>query len=120
KPTGDTSAYTYFTYRRPLGATMLRIILIGAGGGGGSGFTRTAGNPGGGGGGGGPGAIASALFCWHHLPDVLYMGLTRAVPGGTSGAGGSGQECWVMVEPGHGPAGFGYKNGALMLRANCG
>jgi hypothetical protein len=56
------------TWVKPRGASMIRIMLIGAGGGGGNGSSTA------GGGGGGSGAVTSWIGPAIFIPDILYVG----------------------------------------------
>lgn len=73
-------------WKKPRGATMVHIFLIGAGGGGGGGSSQAAGTNKGGGGAGGSGAWTTMIVPALHLPDKLYV---IAGAGGSGGAGGA-------------------------------
>lgn len=69
---GAGDPYVWYTWNKPRGASMVRILIIGAGGGGSNGSTSV------GGGGGGSGAIGSWIGPAIFIPDSLQI----AVAGG--------------------------------------
>jgi hypothetical protein len=82
----DNTQYIFQSgyWTKPLGITMVNILLVGAGGGGGGGFTGIAGSNRGGGGGGGGGGTSRLTIPAIFLPDTLKITI------GSGGAGSTG------------------------------
>lgn len=89
------------TWRKPIGVSMLCMLLIGGGGGGGGGFTGIAGSARGGGGAGGSSSITRVLVPAIYLPDTLYIQVGAGGQGVGSGGGtaGSGVRSYVCIAP---------------------
>jgi hypothetical protein len=76
-------ATTTQTWTKPSGASMVRVVCIGAGGGGGSGRRNLAGGTVGGGSGGGGGAVSELTF------QASFLSATTTVTVGSGGTGGA-------------------------------
>lgn len=109
-PTPQTANYQEFyggsngnirSWNKPRGASMVRIMLLGAGGGGANGTSTT------GGGGGGSGAVTSWIGPAIFIPDILNI---RVGSGGV--ANSSGDPCYIYYRASNGDN--------LLLRANGG
>ncbi len=87
---------------KPRGASMVRMLLIGAGGGGANGST------GAGGAGGGSGAVTQWIGPAIFIPDILRVSIGA---GGASNAGGTNTQIFYQVKNG---------NGYVLLTANAG
>jgi hypothetical protein len=98
---GTVSGNTIRTWVKPRGASMVRIMLIGAGGSGGQGTSSN------GGGGGGSGAITSWIGPAMFVPDILNI---RVGSGGANDL--SGDPCLIYYRSSNGEN--------LILRANAG
>jgi hypothetical protein len=93
-------------WTKPLGISMVQILLVGAGGGGGGGFTGIAASSRAGGGGGGGGAISRLSIPAIFLPDTLKItiGAGGTASTGSGVAGGAGSLSTVEVARGTGVA----------------
>lgn len=96
---GQSGALGVQRWIKPMGCSLIWIMMLSAGGGGGGGLTGLTSTARGGGGGGGSGNIVTYTVPAFAIPDVLYLkpGL-GGTPGNASGAGGAGQTSFIYLD----------------------
>lgn len=87
-------------WKKPKGASMIWIVMIGGGGGGGGGFSRAAGSAGGGGGSGACSGTSRYLLPAIFLPDQLFIQVGQGGLGGAASvAGANGLNSYIYTSP---------------------
>jgi len=130
-PTPQTANYQEFfgggnandvrSWNKPRGASMVRILMIGAGGGGSNGSSTV------GGGGGGSGAVTSWIGPAMFVPDILFFQIGKGGVASTNGtvtnlyinqSGGTYSSALLQANGGSGGSGQTQGNGGTVMTAN--